>query len=75
MREIGIIWSTVALMGSGYLRDLSTGFPQMPHILCVASIIFLFASNCARCGPFRSGRVLELLPMLSLYSFSRLTAA
>lgn len=59
-----MMWSTVALIGCGYFRDLSTGFPQIPQIDWVAIIIFRFASNCARYGPFLSGLVRLLLAIV-----------
>lgn len=54
-RLTGIMWSTVAESGCGDFNDLSTGLPQMPQMFCVARIVFLFASNCCRCAPLRSG--------------------
>lgn len=39
--ETGIIWSTVGDKGWGYLYEGSTGFPHIPHIVCVAIIFFL----------------------------------
>jgi hypothetical protein len=46
--------------GWGYFKDISTGWPQMPHILSEAKIFFLFLSNARRCVPSWSGRFLLL---------------
>lgn len=52
---IGIMWSIHFAIGLGYLSDMSTGLPHMPHIFWVAYIRALFFSNCPRWVPFSSG--------------------
>lgn len=47
-RSIGMMWSIDGLMGWGYFRLLSTGFPQIPQTLHVARIVFFARSNASR---------------------------
>ena len=51
----GIMWSTQGESGWGYLRSLSTGFPQIPHTVCVSMIFLRFLSAWVRCVPSLSG--------------------
>ena len=59
---IGMMWSTVGLIGSGNFSEKSTGFPHIAHIVCVAYIVFLFLSNAALNVPSLSGLFLAYLP-------------
>lgn len=51
--------------GCGYFNPKSTGFPHIPHTVCVAYIFFLFRSNAPRCDPSRSG--LYTMPSSSFF--------
>ena len=53
--SIGMMWSMQGLIGSGYFNVLSTGFPHIPQMLCVANIFFFADSNALLCVPSWSG--------------------
>lgn len=68
--DMGMMWSTVGLIGSGNFSEKSTGFPHISQIVCVAYIVFLFLSNAALNVPSLSGLFLAYLPCPIFIPFS-----
>lgn len=60
-REIGIMWSTVADIGSGNLSLKSIGCPQIAQIFCDCMIRFLFFSRAVRCSPILSALMFAIM--------------
>ncbi len=49
--EIGIMWSILTDMGSGYFNDLSRGSPHNAHIVAVFLRMVLLCANIPLSGP------------------------